>query len=456
MSLFGAMNTAIGGLNAQSVAFGNISDNVANSQTAGYKRVDTSFMDYLTTSTATVNEPGTVVARPDYVNTVPGTISQTDNTLAMAITGQGFFTVSHPAGTDVNGNVTFAPQSYYSRAGDFSRNDNGYLTNGSGEYLNGWLADPVTGVLDRSTVKPIQVAESVYKPVATQNLVMGANLPTGAIKTVALDASGNVTKMYDSSGAQVSAIQPQVQIYDAQGVTHTVQYTWTPQPSATANPDGSYDTVANTWTLQAKIDGTDMGKVTVTFAKDGTLSGISSSGTPVASSTSGKCLITYDTGLPTTTGTQSITLDLGTIGQTNGVTQFSSTYTLRGLTQDGVPPGSFSSLTTTSSGDIYANYDNGQNRLIARVPIATFPNADALQRQNGSSFTVTTESGNPSLQDAGTNGAGTLVTKAVEGSNVDIASEFSKLIVAQRTYSANTKMVTTADELLQQTIDMKR
>ena len=98
MSLFGAMNTAISGLSAQSAAFSNISDNVANSQTVGYKRVDTSFIDYLTTSNATENDSGAVVARPDYVNNVQGTITQTDNTLGLAIAGQGFFAVSQQDG----------------------------------------------------------------------------------------------------------------------------------------------------------------------------------------------------------------------------------------------------------------------------------------------------------------------------------------------------------------------
>jgi len=90
MSLFSALNTAVTGLSAQSSAFGNISDNVANSQTVGYKRVDTSFIDYLTTSTDAVNDPGGVVTRPDYENQVEGTITQSDNPLGLAIAGQGF------------------------------------------------------------------------------------------------------------------------------------------------------------------------------------------------------------------------------------------------------------------------------------------------------------------------------------------------------------------------------
>ncbi|HST76840.1 MAG TPA: flagellar hook-basal body complex protein, partial [Acetobacteraceae bacterium] len=141
----------------------------------------------------------------------------------------------------------------------------------------------------------------------------------------------------------------------------------------------------------------------------------------------------------------------------NGVTQYAGTeYSLRGLTQNGVPPGSFSSLSTRSTGDLVVNYDNGQSRIIGRVPVVTFNNPDGLQRQDGQAFTATNSSGTPLAEDAGTNGAGSLVTQSTESSNVDIASEFTKLIVAQRAYSANTKMVTTADDMLQQTIDMKR
>ncbi|MDR3437813.1 flagellar hook-basal body complex protein, partial [Telmatospirillum sp.] len=470
------MNTAVSGLSAQSAAFGNISDNIANSQTVGYKGVDTSFSDYLTTSSASVNDPGSVVATPDYLNTVQGTVSESTDTLSLAISGQGFFSVSQPTGTGASGKTTFASEQYYTRAGDFQLNSDGYLTNGAGQYLNVWAASS-SGVLDKSTVVPIQVSTSVYKPVATGTMTMAANLPSGLISTVSEDANGNVSAMYDSSGTQVSALQADSDIYDAQGTSHAVKYTWTPCASTTANSDGTYDTVANSWNVSATMDGKDLGEVQVNFNADGTLAGVgtltngsvSTSGTGGATpgstligaaptydnSTSGA--VTYDTGLTSADGsTQKVTLNLGTIAGTDGVTQFAATtFTLRDLSQDGVPPGSFSSVSTKSDGDIYANYSNGQTRLIAQVPIATFSNADALQRQNGASFTATMDSGNATLQDSGSNGAGKLVTSSVESSNVDLATQFTKLIVAQQAYSANTKVITTADQLLQTTINMK-
>ena len=132
------------------------------------------------------------------------------------------------------------------------------------------------------------------------------------------------------------------------------------------------------------------------------------------------------------------------------------TYSLRALSQDGVAPGSYSGVVMHANGDVVVNYDNGQSRVVARVPVVTFANANALQREDGQAFETTRESGAAQTVQSGTNGAGSLVTSSVESSNVDIAREFTKLIVAQRAYSANTKLVTTADELLQSTLDMKR
>ena len=433
MSLFGAMNTAISGLTAQSAAFGNIGDNVANSQTVGFKRVDTSFQDYLTTSTAANNQSGAVVARPDYANTVQGTVTQTDQALDLAIAGQGFFSVSQQIG-ELKGVPVFKAQQQYTRAGDFQLNKDGFLVNSAGRFLNGYIAD-AAGKLDQTTVVPVQVGQSGYNPVATSEVKVAANLPSTP------DAAAPVTS--------------QVQVYDSLGQTHPLQLAWTPAA------------VANTWTVAITQAGAaaPLGTATISFgaagdpgAPAGTVGGVAAASGAVTGST-------FSVGNPATlgvtadfgSGPQAITLNLGTFGQANGLTQFAGTaYSLRSLTQNGVAPGSFSGVETRANGDVVVNFDNGQSRTVARVPLTTFANPDALQRQDGQAFTVTRDSGTPQTLTVGNNGAGTLVVSAVESSNVDIAKEFTKLIVAQRAYSANTKMVTTADELLQQTLDMKR
>ncbi len=434
MSLFGAMNTAVSGLSAQSNAFGNIGDDVANSQTVGYKRIDTTFADYLSTSTTTDNQPGAVAARPNYINTVQGTITQTDNPLDLAISGQGFFSVSRPVGTSTNGVPVFAAQGEYTREGDFSLDKNGYLVNASGNYLNGWLADH-TGTLDQTQTFPIQIGQSGYSPVPTGNATLSANLPASPDGT---------------------AIATQIPIVDALGRSQTLNLSWTPVTG-----------VNNTWTVAITQGGssTPLGTATVAFGTDGAPTApqgtigsvVANSGTVTGSAFTLGSMATLGITADFGAGTQAISLDLGHFGQADGLTQFAgTTYNPRSLTQDGVAPGSYNGVAMNPNGDVVVKYDNGQSRVVARVPVVTFGNADALQREDGQAFKATRDSGAAQTMQAGANGAGTLVASSTESSNVDIATEFTNLIVAQRAYTANTKLVTTADELLQATIDMKR
>ena len=444
MSLFGAMNTAISGLTAQSNAFGNISDNVANSQTVGYKRVDTSFIDYLTTSTADINNPGAVVAKPDYVNDVQGTVTQTQSPLNLAITGQGFFAVSQQTG-DVNNVPTFNSQQFYSRAGDFQMNKDGYLVNSAGEFLNGWPVNSATGVENQNALAPIQVTQTVYNPVATTNVTLSANLP-------ATPAAGTATA--------ASPLASTIDVYDSLGAMHTVTLNWV-QTSvnnwqvSVSSPDdlsaasrGTADVQFGASSGNSVPEGT-VGQISTTAATAGTVTANGGYAAGQAATMS----FTTNFG----TGPQTINVNLGTYGQTNGLTQYAGTqYQLQGLTQNGVPPGAYASTDIQANGDVVVNYNNGQTRTIAQVPVVTFNDPNQLQRQDGQSFTATLQSGTPLAEQASTNGAGNLVTSSVESSNVDIATEFSQLIVAQQAYAANAKMVTTADQLLQQTINMKQ
>lgn len=435
MSLFGAMSTAISGLTAQSSAFSNISDNVANSQTVGYKEVNTSFIDYLTNSTAAVNDSGSVVTRPAYANNVQGTITASTDTTALAIAGQGFFAISEQNGT-TNGQPTFSPQQFYSRTGDFQMDKNGYLVNSASGFLNGWKVDPATGVANQNTIAPIQVTQTTFSPVATTQVSLTANLP--------------------ATPAAATPISSQINVYDSLGTMHPVTLNWT----QISNGD---------WTVAINSpDDTSSPAVGSAEVKFGAVSGnpvlpgtIGSIGTVTGSvaspgySAGGAASLSFVTNFGS--GPQTIQLSMGTYGQTNGVTQFAGTqYQLSSLTQNGVPPGSFASVAMQTNGDVVVNYNNGQSRTIAQIPVVTFNDPNGLQSQNGQAFTATLNSGAPTANATSTNGAGNLVTNSVEGSNVDIAAEFSKLIVAQRAYSANAKMVTTADDMLTQTIDMKR
>lgn len=431
MSLFGAMTTAISGLTAQSRALAHISDNVANSQTVGYKRVDTNFVSYLTDSSLASHRSGSVVARPDYRNSVQGTIEQTENPLGMAIAGQGFFAVALPRG-DTNGQLQFDERQFFTRGGDFRLDRDGYLVNGAGYYLQGWSAD-AAGEPIRTAIQPIRVSQLVFNPIATSRIELAANLPSSGV---------------------TNPVSSQVNVYDSLGAVQTVTLTWTPVS-------------ANVWSLDISSPGAggSVGTVEVRFgqaatpaAPDGTIgefrnaTGSLSFLAPVAGDPAD---VTFSANFGQ--GPQTMTLNLGAFAEARGMTQYAGDeYGVRNLAQDGVPLGSFSSLSARENGDIVINYDNGQSRVIARVPITTFSDADKLQRLDGQAFMRTMESGEARVTDPASNGAGRLSVGSIERSNVDIASEFSKLIVAQRAYSANTRIVTASDEMLQDVVNMRR
>ena len=438
MSLFGAMDTAISGLNSQSAAFANISDNLANSQTVGFKGTDTAFIDYLTESTATQNASGSVVAVPKYVNDVQGTIAQSDNPLALAISGQGFFPVSMPVQNNATASSAqqFSPLPFYTRTGDFQVNNAGYLVNSAGAYLNGWPVNSTSGLVNTNGLAPIQVTKSTLNPVATSNITLSANLP--------------------ATPSSTTPVSSKVTVYDGLGTAHTINLSWTQNATndwtvTVASPDDTTATARGT--AEVKFGATSgNGVADGTVGSLGTATG-SVTTSSYAASTPANLTFTTDFGQ----GTQTINLNLGDFGSSTGLTQYAGTsYSLGSLTQNGVPPGSFSSISTQASGNVVINYSNGQSRTIAQVPVITFADADALQRQDGQSFTATQGSGTPNANAAGNNGAGTLVVGSTEASNVDIATQFSKLIVAQQAYSSNAKVITTASDMTQTTINMIR
>ena len=322
MSLFGSMDTAISGLNAQAAAFSNISDNMANSQTVGFKSVDTSFIDYLTTSTATQNQSGSVATRPDYQNEVQGTIEQSSDPLAMAISGQGFFSVSEKTGTSSTGATQFSAQKYYTRAGDFTPNSNGYLVNSAGQYLNGWAVDPATGTVNTGTLVPIRVAQTQYAPTPTSAVSLVANVP--------------------ATPSATSNLASETQGYDAAGTAHQLQPTWA-------------QTSSDHWTLTLSSPdnvaggSSTIGSVAVTFNPNGTLESLGSATGALAvagSATAGAVQISPNYGA----GAEPITVSLGTFGAADGVTQFAgSDYATTNTTQNGAAAGSFTAINVATS-----------------------------------------------------------------------------------------------------------
>ena len=435
MSLSGSLTTAISGLTSQSRALGHVSDNIANSQTVGFKRTDTNFVSYLSQSSDALHSPGSVIARPDFTNALQGTIEQSDSPLSMAIGGQGFFSVAAAAGT-VNGLPQFDDRQFFSRAGDFRLDEDGYLVNGSNYYLQGWPAD-AAGNPNRTALEPIRLDQQVFNPMPTGRVDLAANLPATP----------------DPAAAPVST---QAKIYDSLGRQHTVNLTFT-------------RTAGDSWTLGVQVPddvgGADRGTVGLRFGDaarppvpDGTVGAFTgATGTVVPSTGAAGTPASFTFTANFGQGPQAVTLGLGEFGVAQGLTQFAAKeLVVRNLEQDGVPLGAYAGVGVRENGDVAVNYDNGQSRVIARVPLVAFNDPDKLQRLDGQAFMRTVGSGEARVTDSASNGVGKLVTGSLERSNVDIASEFTKLIVAQRAYTANTRVVTTSDEMLQETLNMRR
>ena len=431
MSLLGSLNAAVGGLNAQSAALSSISDNVANSQTIAFKGTNTAFVDYITQSSANSHSPGAVVARPRYTNSQQGSVVQVSNPTSLAVAGAGYFTVQRPTGE-----ATFNPQPYYTRVGDFEPNSAGFLVNSAGYALNGWTERDATGTqFNTNVVRPIQINKAPSPPVATSNIDLAANLPSGT-----------------APGASYTS---PIQVYDGGGNPRDVTLTWS-NPQATA--------AGATWDLNITSAGSTTpllaaAPLTVTFgnlpADAGTIKSITAGGTPISAAQNPGDPATINLAADYGFGSQPITLAMGNFGQPNGVTQFAgSNYEVTTQNPNGAPKGNYSSTNVRPTGDVVINYDNGQSVTVARVPLVNFNNPNALQQQDGQAFTETRDSGEANSFTAGAGGTGTLVVGAQESSNVDIAAQFTQMIVAQRAYTANTKVVSTANSMLQDTFNM--
>jgi flagellar hook protein FlgE len=459
MSLFASLTTAITGLNAQQEAIGNISDNIANSSTVGFKDIGTTFQSLVSESTPQLNQPGGVVATPLYQNNVPGPTTPTGVNTNLAIVGNGFFQVKAPPPATAQGVApTFSQQDLYTQAGDFTLNNNGFLVNSAGDYLTGYNVNPQSNVVDTSTTAPIQISALVDSPQATANLNLAANLPSNyAIQgTPGYVAPSPITEqIFDASGnAQTISIQLQ----------HTATNTWTATISAPGTiPPSPSQVTLNFGDGTTPYPGSPNPAPAADIPAPGDLLSITDSTTVVAGPPPTP-VTTPSTTTPGTgaaagftlpldfgSGVQPISFNLGNFGQATGVTGFSDptgAVTVQTKTQDGVARGEFQSVSIDSSGFVDINYTNGQTKSFYQIPVVQFNAPDQLQRLAGSAFGATIDSGAPQVNPPGEDGGGTISPSEVTGSNVDIATEFTKLITAQQVYSANSKVITTANQLL--------
>lgn len=448
MDLFSALQTSVSGLQAQSYAISNISGNIANSQTTGFKRVDTSFVDLMNEAAPKRETSGSVLAQSQLTNTLAGNVVATSVPTNMAISGTGFFTVVQKTG-DANGASTLGGTTMYTRRGDFSQDKDGYLVNGAGGYLTGTNLDPQTGQV--TSTGPVQIGNVSLPAQATTTITYAANLPatpaTANYATTKDDtfdgaAGASVTSANAADFVSKSIAGPSVTVYTATGAPLTLSTRWAKMEDA--------DPTAGT---QAKWN--------LFYASDPTVSATATGWQNVGTD------FTFDsTGKMLTPTTNPVPLGAVTIGDytfpkvglsigTGDLTQYSDSagaVTTNKLTQDGNSAGTLTSVAVGSDGKINGTFSNGTVAAVATVGIAQFANPDGLKGDTSGNYLQTVDSGPPL---SGLDGS-TLSGASIEQSNTDIATEFSKMIVTQQAYSANTRVMSTAQTMMSDLLNVIR
>ena len=431
MSLYGALYTGVAGLAANGRAMAHTSTNIANVNTVGYKGSRNEFSSLLS-SNGSGSFTGSVqsVSMPQI--SAQGNILQTSSATDLAISGQGFFVVTQtPVASPILDEVL------YTRSGSFQKDAAGFLRNSSGMYLQGWALDANGEVpANRNDVELVNLGQ-----------VTGASLPTTTASLRAnLKSSEAVIAGYTAGDIAAGTVTPQfetaMEIFDTQGGSRPVRLAFV-------------KTAANQWRYEMMYDGNpaDIGGAgnnpiatgAMTFNTNGTIS------TPAS---------TVNVTIPFVAGSglssQQISFNFGTAGEANGFTQFDTTSSLYGSTIDGTLYGGLSGVRIDEQGFVVAQFTNGIERNLYKLPIATFSNTDGLGIVTGNAYRQTTDSGSPAMKAANEAGAGKIASKSVEQSTVDIAEEFSDMIIIQRAYSAASKIITTADEMLDELTRLKR
>lgn len=431
MDLFSALQTSVSGLQAQSYAISNISGNIANSQTTGFKRVDTSFVDLMTETTPKREVAGSVLAQSQLTNTIAGNVVSTSVPTNMSISGTGFFTVVQKTG-DSSGNTTFAGTNAYTRRGDFAPTADGYLMNGAGGYLTGNTLDPVSGQI--TTSGPIKIGNPTLPAQPTTTITYAANLPATPTVSASAQPPGSIAG-------------PSLTAYTSSGAPITINMRWTQQPTPSNG-------AASSWALSYQ-DGTDQTTgnptwktiTTPTFDFDPTGKLVGPQG-----SVADPSKITVDLSKYQFSGYTFPSLNLDISG---GLTQYADAtgaVTTNTLSQDGNTAGTLTSLAVGSDGKINGTFSNGDVKALATVGIVQFANPDGLKADTNGNYLQTADSGTPL---SGLNGS-TITGASLEQSNTDIATEFSKMIVTQQAYSANTRVMSTAQTMMSDLLNVIR
>jgi flagellar hook protein FlgE len=408
MGILTSLFSAVSGLNTYGNAMSVIGNNIANVGTTGFKSSRASFADLVSASLGGASSAGQV-GLGVFLNDIQtsftqGSLSNTGNTLDLASDGDGFFQLADNTGTTT-----------YSRAGQFEVNNVGEIVDQSGRFLQGYQAS-TTGII-LGTIGNITLSTGTIAPQATSTAAVEANLNSAAtVPATAFDVTDATTYNFSNG----------ITIYDSLGAQHELRSYYVKSSTA------------NTWNLYSQIDG--------------------------GAATARTNLVFNSSGVLTTGGAQTFSLTIAGGATTpqsvamdfSAITQFGAASNLTNQTQDGFTAGSFQKLAIDQVGRVVAQFSNGQTRTLAQIVLSRFTNPNGLSRSGENGFAETVDSGAPLQGTPTNNGLGRLLSQSIEQSNVDLGKEFVDMIITQRAFQANSRAITTSDEMLQELVNLKR
>ena len=420
----GSFSAGLSGLNANGTYLSVIGNNLANINTIGFKASTVSFQDLVSQTVGGDSLNPLQVGLGVTIGSITpvfsqGAIENTREATNVAIQGGGFLVVADADGSQA-----------YTRAGNFSFDKDGKLVTPDGHFVQGWDdTDPVTGeILATGQPGDLTVPPGILRaPLATSTFTTETNLNANAV-----------------TGSTFTAA---VQIYDALGSPHVATITYTKQAAA------------GSWNYAVTVPGEDVaggtagtpysvGTGSLQFNSNGLLSAVNG-GAPADVSLS----------LPGwVNGGTASTLSWNLVEPDGSATLsgYAITSATSSIRQNGSAPGTMDNITISPDGTITATFGAGQAVNIGQLALATFNNPKGLVKLGSNLYGVSAAAGIPNIGEAGTGGRGTLIGSALEQSNVDMAQEFTQMILAQRGYQANSKTITVSDELLVDTLNLKR
>lgn len=408
----------LSGLNASSKALDVVGNNIANSGTVGFKAANAAFADVYAASLGAGNQIGigTSVMSVDQRFT-QGNITVTDNSLDMAINGQGFYRM------DNNGVIS------WTRNGQFSVDKSGYVVDGNGYRLTGYMADPTSSIIVTTTPVDLYIDPSDLQPQPTgftgSGLEIGLNLDSR-------DTTFGVAPAFNTADPTTYNYSTTATVYDSLGNPHLTALYF-------RKGDGTAGLPVNTWEVYTSLDGGAVGAPTlVTFSTTGGLL------TPAAG-------IIPQSFAVTSGATTPLAFDLNL----TGTTQYGNSFGVNSITQDGYTTGRLAGINVAGDGVIEGRYSNGQTRALGQVILGNFANPNGLVSLGNNQWAESADSGQPVLGEPGSGTRGILQSASVEESNVDLTQELVNLITFQRMYQANAQTIKTQDSIMQTLVNLR-